>query len=431
VAGVIVPPGNLCPELVTQFPTAGGARGDLRDRCTEVVLSAAAGRTAEAQAGLQQMAPVQATGLAADQITAASNQFANISARLAALRGRAGGAGGHGLAREPDAPAAGAMLASLAPGTLLAAATPAAAAGAGGRLGVFVNGVFSTGDKNTTSREAGFDFDGAGVTAGVDYRVMPNLVLGVALGYASTRADFAQAGGSLDSRDFSGSLYGTFYPTDQLYVDGLVSMGTTDYSLDRTIRYTITGLPSAGGAPTTVDQTARGETDGRWYQVSFGGGYEIALGPVTVTPLGRVTYAHARVDGYRESIAGTTPGFGLNLDMDDQEVESLVTVLGAQASYAISTPIGVVVPHLRVEWVHEFLADPRAITARFVNDPTPDAGTTIRWDTDSPDRNFVNIGVGLTGTFQHGISAFLYYETVLGLQDVSEHRVSGGVRFTF
>src|SRR2546422_944331 len=122
---VIAPPGGLCRELVTQFASVGGPRGDLRDRCTELV------------------------------------QGAN----------------------KPSL---------------------AGAAGQAGRLSAFLNGSFSTGKLDATDREAGFDFDSGGVTAGVDYRLTPNLVLGVAFGYVRTSADFSQSGGKLDSDDFSG-----------------------------------------------------------------------------------------------------------------------------------------------------------------------------------------------------------------------------------
>jgi len=48
--------------------------------------------------------------------------------------------------------------------------------------------------------------------------------------------------------------------------------------------------------------------------------------------------------------------------------------------------------------------------------------------TDAPDRNFFNIGVGLSATFRGGVSAFVSYETVLGLENITRHSVTMGVR---
>src|SRR5437870_11831877 len=60
---VIAPPGGLCRELVTQFATVGGPRGDLRDRCTELGQGANKPSLArDGQNGLQQRAGVQIPG---------------------------------------------------------------------------------------------------------------------------------------------------------------------------------------------------------------------------------------------------------------------------------------------------------------------------------------------------------------------------------
>jgi outer membrane autotransporter protein len=316
-------------------------------------------------------------------------------------------------------------------GKEFAQATPSPRAGVAPKWGVFLNGAFTTGDADATSREAGFDFDGGGVTAGVDYRVTPNLILGGAFGYSMTSADFKDDSGSVDVDDFLVSLYGTYYVTDQFYVDGIASVGWSSYDLARRIQYSNPTIPSVGTGITNVDQTATADPDGFGFGIGAAAGYDFHWGGLTAGPIGRINYVRNEVDGYREQINATGPGNGLALDVDSQTVESLVTGLGAQVSYAISTKVGVIVPQLRVEWVHEFLNDSRSFQSRFVNDPTPSAATTIQWGTDDPDRNYFNLGVGVAATFARGISAFVYYETVLGLEDVTQHRVAGGVRVEF
>src|SRR5262249_19532184 len=137
------------------------------------------------------------------------------------------------------------------------------------------------------------------------------------------------------------------------------------------------------------------------------------------------------VDSYQERIDSSAAGSGLALNVGSQTVESFTTSLGGQASYSWSTPIGVIVPTVRFEWLHEVLNDARSIKANFVQDPTRGTGTTITWKTDRPDRDFFIVGAGLAATFPRGFSAFVLYETVVDLRDVTEHHVVGGVRMTF
>lgn len=114
--------------------------------------------------------------------------------------------------------------------------------------------------------------------------------------------------------------------------------------------------------------------------------------------------------------------------MARQKIESLTTVLGASAAYAISLPWAVLQPTMLLEWEHEYLDNSRIIRGSLVADP---AGTVFGVPTDSPDRNYFNLGAGLTANFAHGVSAFAFYETVLGRTNFTAHSFTGGIRFEF
>lgn len=425
VSVVIAPPGTLCSELTTQFPGAGGARGDLRDRCNELILAASnPGLLGDLRLTLSQWAPDEIPTVLGTNNAA----FTSIGARLGALRAGVTGVVVQGVALSPALAEPPALrLASLAPVTV-ASTAPVAAPDPFGKLGIFVNATYSMGSRDATDRVVGFDFDTLGVTAGADYRFARSLVLGAAFAYASSRGEYPGSGGALDSDDYSGSIYGTYYPTERLFVDWVAGYGMTHYRVVRNIRY---GLPALTGGTTAVDQSARASTDGAWYALGVATGYEANLGAFTFGPLVRVNYSRTRIDGYRETLDETRPGFGLGLDIGSQTVESLVSGLGVQASYAVSTPLGVLTPQVRLEWRHEFKDDRRSLAARFVNDPSPDAATTITWETDDPDRNFFDLSVGLSATLRHGVSTFVYYETTFAQQDHTAHRVAAGLRVAF
>lgn len=425
---------TLCPQL-SPNQTAGGL-GDLQIRCTELVGNALAGNTAAVRNPLLQMAPEE---IIAQGRSAVETSNRHIGARLAALHGGITALGARRFTLRRDTPfdkpaVPPTLVASLGAFAAASSSGAVSASSAFSRLGVFANGTFTRGEKETTRREAGFDLDTLGTTLGADYRLTNHVILGVAFNYLSTKADFddvsalrTPAGGGVDTRNVGVSLYGTYY-VDSFYVDGIVTFGWNDYETNRRIVYTIPATNRVGApvpGTTAVNQTARGETDGAQYAVSVGAGYDLAHRGWTFGPFVRLEYLRLDVDAYQEQITNTAPGFGLALAFEEQEVESLVSVLGGQASYALSTGFGVLLPQLRLEWRHEFKNDRRTITSRFVNDPTR---TPLLLVTDGPDRDFFTLGAGLSAIFRGGVAAFVYYETVLGLADVTVHNVTFGVR---
>jgi uncharacterized protein with beta-barrel porin domain len=425
---------TLCPKL---SPTATGGVGDLQIRCTEMIGNAKAGNTSAASAPLLPLAPEEIAGQARSAVETSNR---NIGTRLATLRGGVTNLGFRRFALQNDAPAVPyTLVASLAPfaaSSVVAASTPSNFS----RLGLFANGTFTGGDKDVSGQEAGFDYTTFGLTLGTDYRFTDNFVLGATFNYLSNNIDFdttainnTQSGGGIDTQSFGFSLYSTYYVSNQFYVDGIFSFGRNNYDIDRRIIYSIPSTTRAGalivpGTTTTVNQTATGDTNSTQYSISVGVGYDFYVQGFTVTPLARLEYSRLNIDGYQETINNTADGFGLALAFNDQHVDSLVSVLGGQASYAISTGIGVLLPQLRVEWRHEFENDARTLTSRFVNDP---ARTPLVLGTDNPDRDFFTLGTSLSATFRGGVAAFVSYETVVGLVRVTAHSVVGGIRFEF
>jgi len=90
-------------------------------------------------------------------------------------------------------------------------------------------------------------------------------------------------------------------------------------------------------------------------------------------------------------------------------------------------PWGVLTPLARFEWEHEYKGNSRTVTASLVADPT----TTVAAQTNGPDRDYVNFGVGLSATFKRGVSAFVAYDTVTGRAHFTSHAFNAGLRFEF
>jgi len=345
-------------------------------------------------------------------ITTTTVQNTNIGLRLAALRrGTTGVVSVSGLSLN----VAGQQMPLGEVTAFLSSGSGGGASADGsnplGGLGIFLNGQGSFGDQDPTSREPGFKFNTQGMTLGTDYRVSENIVLGAAFGYLHTSADLDQSGGHVNLNGYSGSLFGSYYVADKFYVDAIATYGWNNYGVTRNIAF-------GDGII-----TARSDPDGQQLALSSAAGYNFNAGPWTFGPLAKVTYINVHIDSFQERGADI-----FNLAVRRQTIESLTTDLGAQVSYAISTPWGVLTPLARAEWEHEFKGGAQFINGSLVADPLR---TTFGAQRNNPDRNYVNLATGVTGTFARGVSAFAHYETVLGRTNVTSHSFTAGVRFQF
>jgi outer membrane lipase/esterase len=426
----------LCPEL-SNTPE-GSAENDVFQRCREVKIDTKNDQTfddltAQQDNGLLNMTSTQTSSMKTTSVDTSRPAANVITARLAALR--AGGVGGIAL-NQKNKQTRPVLLAALDSD----AADDEAVTGSildSGKFSIFLNGLYATGDKDSTTNEPGFDFDAYGILVGGDYRFSDQLIFGLAVNYQKTDADIDDNAGDTDVKGYGVSLYGTFY-YGQLYINGIGTIGRSDYDSTRKVNYSVKKSAAAAASDpliTRVNQKFDGDTDSDEYGFSFGTGYGFSHKGFDFGPYGRLNYQKTEIDDYREHLPGsnTDPGFGLALKIDDQDIKSLSTNLGARAGYTFTTGIGVFTPYARFDWQHEFENDTSAIKGRFVNGGGSATASLnkILIPLDDPDRDFFNLGFGVASVFPHGISAFLDYLTVLELDNITLHQFVGGVRFEF
>ncbi len=296
------------------------------------------------------------------------------------------------------------------------------------RWGFFVNGLYVNSDRDSTSRESGFDADDWGVTGGIDYAFSDKLVFGVAVGYKDSDADIDANGGDLETESTSYFAYWSLYPDDRWYVDAMVGYTDNDHDQNRNINYSIAGFGPAAGTTTTVNNTAVSDTESDEFSVSVTAGRNYYHDTWTLSPYGRIDYADIEIDGFSESMALsalTDPGSGLALQIDDQDFESLMMTLGGSATGQWGERY---FPQVSVEYVHEFKNNNEPVTGRFVNDIS---GTTFTLLTDPPDRNYFNFGAGLTAVLTDTTTGFVRYQGLFGYEDLDVHAFEVGVRLSF
>ncbi len=286
-------------------------------------------------------------------------------------------------------------------------------------------------DRKASDLERGYEGSLWGGRLGVDYRLTDSWVVGSFLGFARTNSEFdadlnavafspAPSEGGTDSDAYSVNLFSSYGLTDNWYIDGSLGFAYTDYTFRRDVVF----LDSTRTIPQTRVIT-EGETDGVQYTVGGGTGYDFAFGPVSLGPYVRATYARTEINSYDE---GDLNGSGLAMAIGEDAATSLTGVVGARASFALSTGWGVIVPQARLEFEHEFRDDPRSVQTRFLNDLS---GTTFSVRTDSPDRNYFNVGASLLIVLPNGWMPFVDYEALVGYRDLDRTTITGGLKVEF
>lgn len=414
----------ICPPLNSpnRQPTLTPEQRTLAVSCTRMVQTSNAqqgsGGTSQSLGLTESGLRDALQGIAPEEMNAQNrgrtvSSHAPVNARLLALRR---GAGGGPLASGFEFNGRYVALEELLPAGSRGGGA-SADGGLGGPWSGFLNGHYNWGKRNASELESGFDFDDYGLVIGADYRFSDATVVGVALSYAKSKADFKNDGGDVESSNTGISAYAS-HSTGNGYVEGFV--GYTKVDFDTARRILVVSTTTVEG----FDTVARGSTDADQFTLSIGGGYDWVSGETTVTPFARLSYLHLKVDGFTER----EDTHSLGLDIRGRSVTSLQSALGVQYTRAISHESGVLTPYVGIEWNHEFRNNSGEIVAKYTHDPF---NTFFAIPTASPDRNFFTLRAGLGSVYASGWSAFANLDHVLGLKDTRATSLTVGMRKEF
>lgn len=448
VIGVICPSGRITSV-------------DLQARCDELVEAAFGQLIPETQAALQAMAPEENAAVGSSLVDTAVQQIDRVGQRMESVRSGARGGVSFNLAVGGPAAGTAPWLRSFtgtpprgsgfsadgrpaapfgdpldAPFTSLLGAQTGDGEGGGGaagydaaasRWGFFFSGSVQTAERDSTSREAGFDLDGYGFTAGID-RSGARSTYGVSLGIGSEESDLKADSGAIDSDTVEASVHASWFPSDQLFVDLVAGAGRGDLEQDRRIVYTLAG--------TSVDQTASGETDFDQRFASLALGWDLGgasagvdTGAWQVSPELRAEWLEVDVDGFSEVMSDpSAPGSGLGLAVDTQSFTSLTSNLGLQVARAVSTSWGVIQPSFAAEWVHEFENGVELLTGRFLGDPTDETYVLL---SDEAVEDYGRVAASLVAVTAGGGSFYVQVQHLVAYDDLESTSVSLGGRLEF
>jgi uncharacterized protein YhjY with autotransporter beta-barrel domain len=410
---------RICAQLRDQAGGAGppltGDQQDLLNRCNGLQMN---NTTANQVSALDELVADDFAVARTQTLLFANTMYAGVMDRLMALRGGAKGLSLAGLNIMVDgSPVPLAQLQDMVKDLLGGGASADEPGGLlNDKWGLWARGNYSTGEKDRNTKSPGFDADQWAMIGGLDYRYNDQLVGGVSLAYGQSSIDIDSGGGGLETDTYAVSLYGSSYIAKQYYVDAIINVADADYGADRNIAY----VDGAG----LVGLDARGETSGMTYSAGISGGRDFLYRGFTMSPTLGFFYIDATIDSFTERGAG-----GLNLIYDEQSFQSFTGNLGFRVTYAWNTAMGVLLPHVRIDYVREFKDDVDVFGVRFAADPGAASTPPILVATDNPDESYWRLATGMSAQFPHGISGYVEYQRLESFEFISFQDVSLGLRF--
>jgi uncharacterized protein YhjY with autotransporter beta-barrel domain len=278
-----------------------------------------------------------------------------------------------------------------------------------GSLAFWTGGMVNFGSMSLSGSDSKFDFTTIGITIGADYRFSPTFTAGLGLGFNSDQSRIGDNGTDSEGKDYSAAVYGSYHPTSNTFIDGLVGYGLLDFSSKRFV--------------TGTGDYATGDRNGDQVFGSISSGYEFKDEGLLISPYSRLSASRSTLDTFIES-----GGDWANLHYGSQTVDTLTGSVGLRIEYAIQTDWGSVSPKARVEYGHDFAGNSRVALSY----ADQSSGRSYNLATDGTGDDFLNLDVGTDMRIGNEWTIGLDYGATLGQSDGSvpqQVRINIGARF--
>ncbi len=212
--------------------------------------------------------------------------------------------------------------------------------------GVYFDPGLILGDQGSSADQTGFDFTMAGFTAGADYRVWQDLLLGLNTGYTYTGAGFRGSGGYVQGNTWPLNAYAAYLPKP------FYAYGSLGYALNLY-------QPGAGLQLWRPDPRRQQLHHRQPAQRLRGDGLRHEGEPGGADPGGDPVLLETLDGGFTESGAGA-----LDLTVGPQNAQSLQTGVGGKIAVPMQRDSVTVTPQAYAFYQHEFSDSSRIIDAR-------------------------------------------------------------------
>jgi fibronectin-binding autotransporter adhesin len=263
------------------------------------------------------------------------------------------------------------------------------------------------------SNAATLTYNLGGGAAGIDYRVTPNILLGIGAAYTSGTQWADGFMGKGWNNAVSVAAYGSF-TQGGFYADLLAGYAYANNQLQRQIM-----------VPNLQPRTANGSTGVNQFLGQAELGYRIpvyAPASATLTPFARLQVMSANQAAFSEWGANS-----LSLNVAQQTTNSVRSTLGMDLAGAIGLANGRSFDiALRLGWLHEYAEVSRPITAAFGG--APGAAFTVYGAASQRDAAVIGFQAGTT--VADGAQIYVRYDGDIGTS-ASNHALTAGLRLAF
>lgn len=201
-----------------------------------------------------------------------------------------------------------------------------------------------------------------------------------------------------------GGLYGSWF-NDKSYLEAQLGGGGCHYGTKRA----------------ALEGFASGHTESYELDSMLGGGYDLKHRGFILGMLAEMHYIYVDMDAFTES------GSMSPLQIQNNDSQSLWTLLGTRLAYEWPVARMVLRPELQLGWRHEFLDVTRAIDSRMASG----AGAVFQVESPSLGRDSLSLVAGLSTRCTQHLSVFAYYASQLARNNCTSHTMSGGISLDF
>jgi outer membrane autotransporter protein len=214
------------------------------------------------------------------------------------------------------------------------------------KWGFFAIGNGKFGELDSDGNGVGFKYQSGGVVVGADYKILPDLAIGIAGGYEYTNLDPTLVSGSGSANSGYGALFATYGRATGLYAEAIGAVGYTAYDVQRDVLGT-----SAHGYPDGWDASVGG-TLGYLFKVTDN---------IGIAPFGKIFYDHLWRSGTSET------GSIASLDVKHGSADSLQTTVGGKIVIVFNLGGIRLNNEIWAGYRHEYLQTQYAVASSFLD----------------------------------------------------------------
>jgi outer membrane autotransporter protein len=256
--------------------------------------------------------------------------------------------------------------------------------------------------------EGPYNFDVAGVSAGVDHDIGNSFVVGVGIGMSRTDFDWQDSASEAKSDAFYAGTYAN-WQVGSGRIEAGANYGDSHTDAKRRIQFG------------DIERIASSGFNGHPYAAFVDGSYEWKGDPWRIAPMISMSYVGQQEDGYTETGAGS-----LNLAVDDRRNDSAQAGGGVRVSRVFQLRYVKLIPTLKAQFGRELNTGSRDTNARFAD--TSESTFTMNGP-ESPADN-TELGACLSA-YSMGFTGYIRYDHTFGDWQNNGYAISAGVRSRF